>query len=256
MSAKFTGTSVRVTPGNHNLGIFITLHNRDNEEYQLTHPAAHLGGLIRGALSVTVADTCYVTCPKTRIKCILHYLEEGWLGRTQNKVLGVVYRYNPDSDKITRIKDVPDRDVLARIDGCWQEQVYFTLAKNGSSPQLLMDLVPLMPVPKTVPPPEEQLPNESRRFWSEVTDAILGRQFGQATKLKQELEERQREAARRRDTSHDEFKPRFFTETLTPIGKPDLTENGIIALRGLQEGNFRLEPYQAEISPPHLEPGA
>lgn len=48
LSAKFTGTSIRVTPGAHNLGIFITLHKWDNEQYQLTHPAAHLGGLLRG----------------------------------------------------------------------------------------------------------------------------------------------------------------------------------------------------------------
>jgi hypothetical protein len=48
LSAKFTGTSIRVTAGAHNLGIFITLQNRDDEQYQLTHPAAHLGGLLRG----------------------------------------------------------------------------------------------------------------------------------------------------------------------------------------------------------------
>lgn len=48
LSAKFTGTSIRVIAGAHNLGIFITLQKRDNEEYQLTHPAAYLGGLLRG----------------------------------------------------------------------------------------------------------------------------------------------------------------------------------------------------------------
>jgi hypothetical protein len=51
LSAKFTGTSIRVSAGNHNHGIFITLKTRDNEEYQLTHPAAHLGGLLRGMLT-------------------------------------------------------------------------------------------------------------------------------------------------------------------------------------------------------------
>jgi hypothetical protein len=50
LSAKFTGTSIRVIAGAHNLGIFITLEKRDNEEYQLTHPAAYLGGLLRGKL--------------------------------------------------------------------------------------------------------------------------------------------------------------------------------------------------------------
>lgn len=126
LSAKFTGTSVRVTPGAHNLGIFIELAKRDNEEYQLTHPTAHLGGLIRGSLAVTVADTCFVTCPKTRMKTILQYLEEGWLGKTQHKVNGVVYRYDPENDKCTRIKDVSEKDVIARIEGCWHDQIYYT----------------------------------------------------------------------------------------------------------------------------------
>lgn len=127
LSVKFTGTSVRVMPGAHNLGIFISLRSRDNEEYRLTHPTAYLGGLIRGNPSITVADTCYVTCPKTKTKTILQYLEESWLGKTQNRVNGVVFRYDPENDSKTRIKDVSEKDVLARIEGCWHEQVFYTL---------------------------------------------------------------------------------------------------------------------------------
>ena len=48
LSAKFTGTSVKVVPGNYNDGIFITVSSRDDEEYRLTHPAAYLGGFLRG----------------------------------------------------------------------------------------------------------------------------------------------------------------------------------------------------------------
>jgi hypothetical protein len=134
--------------GAHNLGIFITLKNRGNEEYQLTHPSAYLGGLLRGThreynmsrhqayklagtLNVSVADSCYVTCPKTGLKTILEYQEEGWLGRSQNKVHGVIFKYDPKNDNITKIKDVSDKDVLARIEGNWQEKVYYTL---GSKP--------------------------------------------------------------------------------------------------------------------------
>ena len=127
LSAKFTGTSIKVTPGEHNLGIFITLEKRDNEQYQLTHPAAHLGGLLRGALSVTVGDQCYITCTKTKVKTILQYVEEGWLGKTQNKVEGVIFRYDPENDNKTRIRDIPDSDVLARISGNWREKMYFSL---------------------------------------------------------------------------------------------------------------------------------
>lgn len=125
LSAKFTGTSIRVIPGNFNQGIFINLSRWDDEQYQLTHPAAYLGGFIRGSLNVTVADTCFVMCAKTGIKVILHYLEEGYFGKTQNKVEGVVYKCDVERDNTTRIKDVKDKDVLGRIDGCWTDKVYF-----------------------------------------------------------------------------------------------------------------------------------
>ncbi|KAF2838538.1 hypothetical protein M501DRAFT_1004285 [Patellaria atrata CBS 101060] len=247
LSAKFTGTSIRVVPGAHNLGIFITLTKRDNEEYQLTHPAAHLGGLLRGSLSVSVADTCFITCAKTRIKIILQYMEEGWLGRSQNRVEGVVFTYDPENDNITKLKDVPTKDVLARIDGSWMEKIFYTLGsgdiKKASAKDkiLLTDLTPLFPVPKLIPPESEQLPNESRKFWSQVTNAILSKQYSLATQLKTELEERQRQKATERKEKGVEWQPRFFTAATTPLGKPDLTEEGRMVLNGLHTGNFHLE---------------
>jgi len=131
ISAKFTGTSIKVTAGEHNLGIFITLHKRDDEQYQLTHPAAHLGGLLRGSLSVSVGDQCYITCPKTKLKTILHYQEEGWLGKTQNKVEGAIFHYDPENDDKIRIRDVLEKDIVARLVGNWREKTYFSL---GSEP--------------------------------------------------------------------------------------------------------------------------
>jgi hypothetical protein len=248
LSAKFTGTSVRVVAGAHNLGIFITLKNRGNEEYQLTHPAAYLGGLLRGSLNVSVADSCFITCPKTGLKVILEYQEEGWLGRSQNKVLGVIFKYDPKNDSITKIKDVSDKDVLGRIEGNWQDKVYYTL---GSKPfakvaekNLIIDLNPLDPVPKIVPPLDQQLPNESLKFWEGVTNAIVGKQYGLATNLKTEIEEKQRQKAAERKAAEKEWKPRFFTGAVTPIGRPDLTKDGEEALKGLHAENYQLPPNE------------
>ncbi|QDS77898.1 hypothetical protein FKW77_000616 [Venturia effusa] len=245
LCAKFTGTSIRVTAGAHNLGIFITLDNRDGEQYQLTHPAAHLGGLLRGTLSISVADSCFVVCPKTRLKVILEYLEEGWLGRTQNKVIGLIFYYDPANDTKTKIKEVAESDIVARIEGNWQDKIYYSL---GSTPFAkaaekieLIDLNPLFPVEKSVPPENMQLPNESRRFWKGVTEAIIGRKFGLATTLKQELEEAQRKKEKEREASGTEWQPRFFTGAVTPVGKPDLTPDGLKALDGLHKGVFELE---------------
>lgn len=103
-----------------------------------------------------------------------------------------------------------------------------------------MDLKPLFPVPKIVPPQKDQLSNESQKFWAGVTNAILNKQFSQATKLKQELEERQRDKAADRDAQNEEWKPRFFTDSLKPNGRPELTEEGRLALKGLQAGDYHL----------------
>lgn len=85
---------------------------------------------ILGTLNISVADTCYITCPRTSLKVILEYQEEGWLGRSQNKVVGVVFKYDANSDTMTKIKDVAEKDVLARIEGSWQDKVYYTLGNK------------------------------------------------------------------------------------------------------------------------------
>ncbi|KAJ4382491.1 hypothetical protein N0V85_008587, partial [Neurospora sp. IMI 360204] len=127
ITAKFTGTSIKVMPGEHNLGIFITLEKRNHETYQLTHPPAHLGGILRGALSVTVGDMAYITCPETKLKAILRYYDDGWLGRTTNKVEGIIFKYDPENDDKMQIKDVPQEDILVRLGGPWKEKVVFTV---------------------------------------------------------------------------------------------------------------------------------
>ena len=247
LSAKFTGTSVRVIPGPYNLGIFITLEQRDNEEYHLTHPAAYLVGFLRGNLGVTVADTCSISCAKTGIKVILHYLEEGYFGKTQNKVEGVIFKCDVASDKTTQIKDVQDKDVLGRLEGCWKDKIYFS---QGSTPlkklsdsdkTLLIDVTPLEQESKICPPVEEQLPNESRRFWTGVTEAIQAKQFSTATAMKQQLEETQRQKANHRKEKLKQWQPRFFTTVTEADGRPSLTADGEKAMQGLKDEDYFLE---------------
>jgi oxysterol-binding protein-related protein 9/10/11 len=88
---------------------------------------------------------------------------------------------------------------------------------------------------------EDQLPNESRKFWGGVTTAIKGKQYSLATQLKHAIEDQQRDKAADRKARGSEWQPRFFTGAVTPPGRPDLTEDGEAALRGLREDDFRLE---------------
>lgn len=73
-----------------------------------------------------------------------------------------------------------------------------------------------------------------------MTSAIKSKQYTEATKLKQEIEERQRDKATQRKEKMEEWKPRFFTDAVTADGKPDLTEDGKKALRGLQAEDYGL----------------
>lgn len=109
---------------------------------------------------------------------------------------------------------------------------------------MLIDLNPLSVAPKVLPPLEAQLPNESLKFWSGVTEAITTRQYSRATALKQELEERQREKAKEREQAGTTWQPRFFTGVVTPLGKPELTQDGREVLESLHQGRFDLKENQ------------
>jgi oxysterol-binding protein-related protein 9/10/11 len=105
-----------------------------------------------------------------------------------------------------------------------------------------MDLGPLYPVAKTLPPVDAQLPNESSRFWSGLTYAILNKQLSAASNIKHQIEERQREKAAERKEKGVEWQPRFFTGAVTPIGRPDLTDEGREELEKMHKGIWDIEP--------------
>ncbi len=58
---KFTGTSIAGDTWRAQHRIFINLESRAAKGYNMTHPAAFLGGFLRAATCTSVADTCYVT---------------------------------------------------------------------------------------------------------------------------------------------------------------------------------------------------
>lgn len=201
-----------------------------------------------------------IRCPKTKLKVLLEYVGEGYFGKAQNKVTGVIYRYDPANDRYTKPKDVPSNDVLANIDGDWKDKLYYTIPSSkavkdypGLEPtkdrQLILDINPLMPVPKIVPPPEEQLDNESRKLWEDVSNAIHNKQFGEATKIKQDIEQAQRDKATVRERDKKVYKPRFFQDATSPSGRPELTEEGRKVVTDMQGLNFHLEPRTDDSGP-------
>lgn len=68
----------------------------------------------------------------------MHYVEESWIGKSKNRVEGVVYDMGDDEhegeEEFTRVRDVPTSRIRAKIEGSWISQIYYTIpgSKVGS----------------------------------------------------------------------------------------------------------------------------
>ena len=65
---------------------------------------------------------------------------------------------------------------------------------------------------KSVVPEDKQEPNESRRLWRGLTEAIINKDMDGATSSKTAVEEAQRENRRKLEEKGEKHAPRFFEE--------------------------------------------
>ena len=140
---------------------------------------------------------------------------------------GVIHTYEEDKtehEEWVKAKHVPADRIVTYFDGSWKGRIRYRLANGstsipgvGSSPvpsaatsrsdltmgaedewATLIDISTLHPVPKAVRPLESQLPTESRKLWDPVTSRLLKKEYSEATKFKQAIEQKQRDDATER----------------------------------------------------------
>lgn len=266
ISAKVSGTTVRVAPGAYNKGIFLHVEDRLSEDgkperYHITHPPAHVNGILRGSFYITVSDSTYVTCTngpgwtipggkdkgkRVGLRAVIDYKEESWIGKANFALDAVVHTYDLDNleevEAWTKVKHIPKERVVATFTGSWRHMIKYKLnpaffpAKSGSTLSLpvdewvpLIDLSMLYPIPKLVRDLDKQEERESRRMWQNVTDRLLRKEYSEANKFKQAIEQRQREEEAARKQRGEKYVPRYFIWDVES-GMPTLTEAGKKAL--------------------------
>ncbi|WVQ81738.1 hypothetical protein IAT38_003863 [Cryptococcus sp. DSM 104549] len=239
ITAKVSGMSVKVGPGSSNKGIFVRIA-RDGpgkgEEYQITHPSAAVNGILKGSYYGTISDAVQITArggeqSKTKLRALLDYKDESWIGKPRFLVDGIVYRYtvgDAEQESWTKAKQVPSDKVVAHIEGNWMKQIRYRL-KGEKEWKVLLDLDLLALIPKDVRPLEEQDEQESRKMWDTVTQHLLSKNWGEATKNKQIIEQKQRDRAAQRKAAGETHESRYFDPDYES-GKPKLTEDGKKAL--------------------------
>jgi len=106
-------------------------------------------------------------------------------------------------------------------------------------------------IPKAVRPIENQLPNESRKLWNDVTTRLIKKEYGEATKYKLAIEQQQRDAAAEMKKLALEFIPSYFEKDIS-TGIPSLTPKGRKAIgEELAESSpYRLEDHQEAFGSP------
>ncbi|KAF9005270.1 hypothetical protein BDZ89DRAFT_1169023 [Hymenopellis radicata] len=211
----------------------------------------------------TTIVSCTGGKPGSKFRAITEYKEESWLGKARFRLEGIIHLvHEADTAKAEgwkSIKDVPHSLVVAEFDGSWRGAIRWrrvgsgsymnTTSSSSSSPgpvheslprsnatskadlsidseyETLIDLSKLEVIPKQVRPLEKQLPDESRKLWESVTNKMVNKEFGDATKEKVVIEQRQRDAAAERKKTGVEFVPRYFDKDISS-GVAILTEEG------------------------------
>jgi len=143
ISAKVSGTTLKVYPGEYNQGIFVNITggHGQGETYKITHPVASVNGILRGSFYVTVSDSIIISCTGgkhgQKFRTITEYKEESWLGRARYLVEGVIHTIfegETQQEEWTKIKHVPQSRIVAAFDGTWRGHIRWRRVGSGSYP--------------------------------------------------------------------------------------------------------------------------
>ncbi|PPQ90472.1 hypothetical protein CVT25_014990 [Psilocybe cyanescens] len=192
--SKFLGNSVSTTMEGENR---VTLLGKPEDgEYVITMPNMYARGILFGKMVLELGDTCIAKNEKHGLSCDLEFKTKGFFSGTYNALAGRVRKNSTDvgevSGRWSHVMEIKNHKT-------GQKRVLFDALKDGQNIS-----------PKWVPPEDEQEPNESRRLWSHLTDAIVNKDMEAATVAKTSVEDAQREERKHREESGSEYIPRFF----------------------------------------------
>ncbi|CAG8715597.1 25234_t:CDS:2 [Dentiscutata erythropus] len=180
--SKFLGNSAATLMQGESQ-IFFT--NRPGEVYQITMPNVYARGILFGRMVLELGDNATVRCEKNDLVCELEFRTKGFFTGSYNSIYG-------------KIKRESTGECLYEITGKWSDIMHIKNLTTGKK-EVLFSVQESKIYPKIVAPEEEQEENESRRLWSKVTNALIGRNLDLATDEKTIIEDNQRNEAKLRE---------------------------------------------------------
>jgi hypothetical protein len=217
--SKFLGNSVSTTMEGENR--VMLLGSPEDGEYVITMPNMYARGILFGKMVLELGDTCIAKNEKTGFYCDLEFKTKGFFSGTYNALAGRI-RHNLSE--------------VGEVSGRWSHTMDFKNSKTGNR-RVLFDAVKdgQNVSPKYVAPEETQEPNESRRLWRALTQAIAVKDMEAATDAKTAVEDAQRELRRKREESGQKHVPRFFEHRngrwVPKLTVPDDRQEAVLAVQ-------------------------
>jgi len=159
-------------------------------------PNMYARGILFGKMVIELGDTCTAKNEKEGYTADLEFKTKGFFSGNYNSLAGKIRSRTTE---------------VGEIGGRWSHVMDFKFTKTGAR-RVLFDVAKDGDklAAKHVVPEEEQEPNESRRLWKGLTEAIAAKDMDAATEAKTLVEEAQREVRKKRDESGEKHVPRFF----------------------------------------------
>ncbi|KAF7784781.1 hypothetical protein Agabi119p4_946 [Agaricus bisporus var. burnettii] len=221
--SRFLGNSVSTTmEGENRVSL---LARPEDGEYVITMPNMYARGILFGKMVLELGDTCTAKNEKHNLSCDLEFKTKGFFSGTYNAIMGRVRHSSLDIGEVTgRWSHVME----IRNSRTGQKRVLFDAVRDGQKV-----------CPKWVPPEEEQEPNESRRLWHDLTQAIFAKDMEWATQAKSAVEDAQREQRKRMEESQEKHVQKYFEQRDGRwVPKIDLPSDPLLATQYVQSWLF------------------
>ncbi|RHZ90248.1 hypothetical protein Glove_2g40 [Diversispora epigaea] len=170
--------------------------NRPGEVYQIVMPNVYARGILFGRMVMELGDNSIVRCEKFDFICELEFRTKGFFTGAYNSIYG-------------KIKQESTGEIIYEITGKWSDTMYIKDLRTGNK-EVLFSVQDSKIYPKIVTPDDKQEENESRRLWSKVTSALIGRNLDLASNEKSKIEDCQRDEAKLREADGIDWRPRYF----------------------------------------------
>ncbi|XP_066934396.1 oxysterol-binding protein-related protein 8-like isoform X1 [Clytia hemisphaerica] len=174
------------------------------EDYTVTMPYAHVKGLLIGSITMELGGVVNIRCEKTGYNAEIEFkLKPFWKKSGEcNFVSGKIRMGN---------------DVLCKIDGRWDGEIYSTEYRKSSGEEVLPELffAPTADVKKARLKRynidlESQEEFESEKLWAKVSEAIQQADQSGATREKLVLEDEQRRVHKEMKEKDTSWVPKYF----------------------------------------------